>query len=550
MYKIFASIIIFIFLAACNQNEKNQTIKGTITGSGGSIPELAHIHVFPFGDNPYSDEEGFQVNKDGSFSLQLPDLEYLEIMVTASGHQPLLLPLIRENRSESIELKIQLLGNNYLGDYSGVRITGDWNKFGFGSASKMRYQADGTYLFETSVQADSVAYQLLNIVYEGRSVNGTMHDALVYDGGGDYKSVVKTKDDMVTIQFDPSKLISSSESDAPGVQLVKGNPDLQSIIDIALHADLDKNLEKTEKQKYLKQNENLSGFNYNPKPFRDYLQSFIKADKNDLVSRYAMFQLARRTTAQTEGAKEIYQQVIAQLPLEDPLWASEFIRVSSIFKEALGTEKARELFMNTYQNIPLNKVRAGVLVNLGFLAMREGNSDAQSKIYKELKSDYDDIKAIGYYIELLNPDHRIAKGKKVPDFKEVDIYGKKSISNKTLLGKTYLIDFWATWCAPCVEEMPNLHAVYEKYKNKNFTIISFSYDRQLQDVTKFRKDKWEMPWQHIYLTGSKKEQISKEFELDGIPKPILIDAEGTIIATEFELRGDDLEKTISKYLDN
>jgi len=57
-----------------------------------------------------------------------------------------------------------------------------------------------------------------------------------------------------------------------------------------------------------------------------------------------------------------------------------------------------------------------------------------------------------------------------------------------------------------------------------------------------------MPWEHVYLTGAEKEKISKEFEVDGIPKPILIDPQGTIIATEMELRGDDLEKTLSKYL--
>jgi len=542
------SIFVLLFLAARSHQNVSRKLSGLIANADGSVPQLAHLHILPFGDNPFSASTIIQVDQDGRFELTLPGEKYLEVMVTASDHQRLLFPLLLPKNAKSTELKIQLKQNPYLDDLSGVRITGDWNKFGFGSASPMLAQSDGSYFFETEFGADTVAYQLLDIVTDGRSVNGTSQDKLVYDGGGDYKSVVRVINGKVKIQFDPSKLIKTVSGNEPIVKVLNADESVQQIIDISLHGEQDKSLENTQRQLHLKKNKNLKNFSYDRQPFQDYVHTVTKNASNKLVTRYAMLQLARRTSPQCDGAKSIYNEIIKILPLEDPLWAAEAMSASNIFIQALGSEDARQHFLDNYKKIPHKKVRAGLLVKLGLYAKREGDQVMQAGIFNELKTEYDDVKGIDYYVDQLNPDLGIAKGKYVPDFEIKNIDGDKTISNKKLLGKTYLIDFWATWCAPCVEEMPNLHAVYEKYKDKNFAIVSFSYDRQREAVFKFRKDKWAMPWEHVYLTGAEKEKISKEFEVDGIPKPILIDPQGTIIATEMELRGDDLEKTLSKYL--
>ncbi len=548
MYKLIIFVLITIFLTACSQDNLSPKLSGSIASADGSIPELAHIHILSFGDNPYSAPTTIQADKNGRFELTLPDEDNLEIMVTASDHQRLLFPLLSSKTNKHLEVKIRLKQNPYLEDLSAVHITGDWNKFGFGNASPMLPQSDGSYLFEMESQADTVAYQLLDIVSDGRSVNGTMYDKLVYDGGGDYKSVVLTSEGKVKIQFDPAKLNKAIAGSEPMVEVLNADESVQQIIDIALRSEQDKNTENTQKQIYLKGHKNLKNFRYDHRPFQDFINTITERASNNLVTRYAMLQLARRTSPNDENAQNIYKQVIQTLPLEDPLWAAEALSASNVFILALGSEKAKQLFQDSYQNIPHKKVRAGVLLNLGLIAKRDGDLASQSKIYSELTSDYFDIKGIAYYIDQLNPNLGITKGKNVPDFELKNIDGNKTISNKKLLGKTYLIDFWATWCAPCVEEMPNLHAVYEKYKDKNFAIVSFSYDRQRETVFKFRKEKWAMPWMHVYLTGAEKEKISKDFEVDGIPKPILIDPQGKIIATETELRGNDLDKTLSKYL--
>lgn len=550
MYRLTLTILIAALLVSCSQDKRLSTFSGTISSVDGSIPQLAHIHILPFGENPYSAPIIIQADADGRFELTLPNQEYLEVMVTASDHQRLLFPLLMTKKGQTIQAKIQLKQNPFKDDLSGVRITGDWNNFAFGTASPMLAQPDGSYLFEMKSQADTVAYQLLDIVSDGRSVNGTNQDKLVYDGGGDYKSLVSVKEGKVQIHFDPSQLKTEQTQGQAGVELLNGNETMQQILRIARRSEQDKYLEHTQKQTHLQDHKNLNNFNYDRKPFRDYIRATIESASSQLVKRYAMLQLVRRTSPKDENAKTIYQDAIQTLPLQDPLWAEEALSAGNVFIQALGSDKAKQLFMDEYENIPNKKVQAGVLIKLGLIAKRDGDLAEQSRLYGILTSDYAHIKGIGYYVDQLNPDQGIAKGKNIPDFEVKNMDGTKILSNKKLLGKTYLIDFWATWCAPCVEEMPNLHAVYETYKDKNFTIISFSYDRNPEAVSTFRRDKWAMPWQHIFLSGAEKETITKEFEVDGIPKPILVDAQGTIIATEIELRGDDLAKTLGKYLGN
>ncbi|MEK6570620.1 MAG: thioredoxin-like domain-containing protein, partial [Bacteroidota bacterium] len=83
---------------------------------------------------------------------------------------------------------------------------------------------------------------------------------------------------------------------------------------------------------------------------------------------------------------------------------------------------------------------------------------------------------------------------------------------------------------------------------KNFEILSLSYDRKAEDVIKFRQGKWKMPWLHSFIQKGFDNEISKQFEVFGIPRPILVDSTGKIIAMEMELRGPNLEKTLTRVL--
>jgi thiol-disulfide isomerase/thioredoxin len=235
------------------------------------------------------------------------------------------------------------------------------------------------------------------------------------------------------------------------------------------------------------------------------------------------------------------------LPSTSPLWAAS---PDAALRAAYACGKLidRDLVTPLATVNPDRLVQAYAVAALASEAREKGDEDTVGRLRTRLDVEFADVRAVDRYRQRLAVEPKVRAGLPAPAFAARDRDTGIEFNRTDFEGRYLLVHFWSTTCGFCKQEMPSVHAVVDKYRDRGLEIVSFSLDEKVENVDAYRQGRWKLPWKQAVLTAGTADPVARAYEVVGIPHLVLIGPDGIIVTTGDALRGEQLDATLARLL--